>query len=157
MFMQVLLWIVLILCWLSLFFIKKTAIKRYMPVTIFTALIITIIFEVAYTYGWWTIHKYITPWGYITHPTIAYGYFPVATLWVFYLTSHKFWIYFLTNVVINVLWVLFGFDLIVKYPGVATMKNLGYWQWFFITITISLIVYGYHRWQEGAFRTPKRN
>ncbi len=59
--MQILLWAGLIVPRVSLVFINKNDIKRYMPVTVLCCFILTIIFEIAYTYEWWTIHHYILP------------------------------------------------------------------------------------------------
>lgn len=126
-----------------------------MPVTILTSLIITIICEMAYTYEWWAIHQQILPWGYITHTAFAYGIFAVGTLWIFYLTSHNFWVYMLTNLAVNSLFAFIGIHWIVEGLGIATFKNLEYWQWFIIAIFISLIIYGYQRWQEKVIVNPE--
>lgn len=152
--MQILLWLGFILPWFSLVLLKKEDIKRYMPVTILTSLIMTIIFEIAYTYDWWIIHQTIMPWGYITNVVFNYGIFAVGTLWIFYLTSHHFLIYMLTNFVINVLFAFIGIRWIVEGLGIATF-NLESWQWFGIAILVSLIIYGYHRWQEKVFVSPE--
>ncbi|MEI3607350.1 hypothetical protein SPD48_16845 [Pseudogracilibacillus sp. SE30717A] len=151
MFIKVLLWMVLILPWLSLFFMKKSDIKRYMPVTILTALLTTILFEIAYTYGWWTLHIDIMPWGYITNTSFTYGGYAIATLWIFYFTSHNFWLFMLTELIVNAFWAFIGLHWIIdKFMGVATfqIKN---WQWFLIEIVVVLILYAYHHWQRKIF------
>ncbi len=70
---KIILWILLIAPWLTLFFMKKEGIKRYIPVTIFTVLLVTIIYEIAYTYRWWELEVNIVPWGHITNVSYAYG------------------------------------------------------------------------------------
>lgn len=50
-----------------------------MPVTIFTSLLMTIIFQIAYTYKWWTIQEQIVPWGFMIDVSFAYGIFTVGT------------------------------------------------------------------------------
>jgi hypothetical protein len=57
---KIILFVTFLLPWLSLFFASKETIKTYMPVTIFTSLLMTIIFQIAYTYEWWVIYQYIS-------------------------------------------------------------------------------------------------
>jgi hypothetical protein len=90
---KVILFIAFLFPRLSLFFISSKTIKRFMPVTIFTCLLMTIIFEIAYTYKWWVIHQYIVPWGYMIDVSFGYGIFTVGTFWIFRLASHKFVLY----------------------------------------------------------------
>ncbi len=151
MFIKVLLWMILILPWLTLIFIKKSTIKRFMPVTILTALITTILFEIAYTYKWWILHIDILPWGYITNTAFTYGGYAIATLWIFYLTSHKFWIFIITELVVNAFWAFIGLHWIIdKALGIASF-NIRPWQWFLIEIAVVLILYAYHQWQKKIF------
>lgn len=101
MFNKIILWSSLILPWLSLFFMKKESIKRYMPVAIFVSLLVTILFEVAYTFKWWVMLDKIAPWGNITNVAFTYGTFLVGTIWIFYFTYRKFWAYMVTNILID--------------------------------------------------------
>ncbi|UOR10865.1 hypothetical protein [Halobacillus amylolyticus] len=127
----------LILPWTLLFFFEKKTIKRYMPVTIFTALLMTIIFQIAYTYEWWIIHEYIVPWGYMIDVSFAYGCFAVGTFMIFYFTSHKFWLYLLVNLVTDA---FFGFvilGIVLKKMGVAEYKTLSGWQYWLIICAVN--------------------
>lgn len=123
-----------------------------MPVTILTALITTMLFVIAYTYGWWTLHKDILlPLGYIVNISFTYGSYIIATFWIFYLTSHNFWLYILTQLIVNGFWAFIGLRWIVdRWLGVATfeIKN---WQFFLLEIVAVLILYVYHHWQKKIF------
>lgn len=138
----------LVIPWLTLFFMENY--KRYVPVAIFTSLIMTIVFEIAYTYKWWIIHEHILPWGYITDVSFAYGLFAVGTIWIFYLTFHKFWIYVLTNLSFDILMAYVGLN-ILQILGVATIKNITEWQYFLVMFFVSFIIYGYQLWHEKIF------
>jgi hypothetical protein len=92
---QLILWGSLIVPWLSLLLLKKEIVKRYMPVAIFTALLVTIYNELGYTYQWWVVKERIFP--IITYVPFVYGGFLVGTLWIFHITFGKFWLYLLTN------------------------------------------------------------
>lgn len=136
--------------WFSLFFLDKNTIKRYMPTTIFTALLMTILFQIAYAYGWWEIHQSIVPWGYMIDASFAYGVFAVGTFWIFYLTSHRFALYVLSNLVMDALFSFTVFPLLTRI-GIATLKNITAWQYFFVIFGLSFVIYGYHKWQEKIF------
>jgi hypothetical protein len=140
----------LILPWLSLFFLKKESIKRYMPVTIFTALLVTITFEIAYVYKWWVIKEEIVPWGNITNVSFAYGMFFIGTMWIFYFTYRKFWVYLFTNLVVDGLYVFFFAKLIEG--KIRVLVNIDKPTLFFVMILQALIIYGYQVWQEGIFK-----
>jgi hypothetical protein len=148
---RILLYIALILPWFSLFFIRKSTIKRFMPVTIFTALLMTIVFQIAYTYDWWVIHEYIAPWGYMVDVSFAYGVFAVGTLWIFILTHHSYVKYLITNMVFDGFFSFFVFDILDKL-GIGTIKNLKEWQYFLIMLLVSVIIYIYFRWQDTIWK-----
>ncbi len=139
---------------ISLYLLKKENIKRYMPVALFISLIATIIFEIAYTYEWWTINKLIFPWGYITEVSFTYGLFAVVTIWIFGLTFHNFWLYIFTNLGIDALFAFFA-PMVLQELGIATFKNITNWQIFLLCFTLSFVIYGYQRWQEGVLKTSE--
>ncbi|MEB4793203.1 hypothetical protein P5G65_04795 [Paenibacillus chondroitinus] len=110
----------------------------------------TIIFEIAYTYKWWTIHERIVPWGYIIDVSFVYGLFAVGTVWIFYLTFRKFWIYVLTNLVIDAFFSFLGLHWLVEGMGVATI-HIAKWIIFVLFFSLSFVIYGYQVWQEKVF------
>jgi hypothetical protein len=145
------LWIILVLPWFSLFFVHRKTIKRFMPVTIFSCFLMSIIFQIAYHYEWWTIHISIVPWGYITDVSFAYGIFAMGTFWVFRLTSHRILLFLLANIIMDFLLSYVVIKSFLLKFGVAEFKNISPFQYFLITVFISLILYAYHKWQEKIF------
>ncbi len=148
---KLILWLILISPWVTLFFMKKEGIKRYLPVTIFTALLVTIVYEIAYTYKWWELRVTIVPWGNITNVSYAYGAFFIGTLWILYFTYKKFWLYLLTNIVID------GIDAFLITGFMETRKiihyaNISKFSLFLIMVTLSLITYGFQVWHEKVFK-----
>jgi hypothetical protein len=82
----------LILPWLSLIFINKYSLKRFMPVAILASLLVTIIFELGYVYSWWKVQAELVPWDKITSVPLVYGVFLVGTIWIFRFTfGRTFW------------------------------------------------------------------
>ncbi|WP_273122596.1 hypothetical protein ACNRWW_05010 [Metabacillus sp. HB246100] len=141
----------LLLPWLTLFFATSDSRKKYMPVTIFTSLLMTIIFQIAYTYKWWIIHEQIVPWGYMIDVGFAYGIFAVGTFWIFKLTSHKFILFVIVNLIMDALMAY----LILPFLGkleIADYKNISPTQYLGVMFALSFIIYGYHKWQEKIFK-----
>ena len=149
---KIILWSSFLGPWLTLFFMKKDAIKRYMPVTVFTALMATITSEMAYTYSWWKHTDVIVAWGYITNPSFIYGLFAVLTLWIFYFTSRSFWLYLTVNIAFNAFQWFFLIRWTFVALGIFEYVNITPFQVFVMGIFQALLIYGYHKWQEGIFR-----
>lgn len=148
---KILLILTFVLPWLALIWADKNTIKRYAPVVVFTGLIMTIIFEIAYTYNWWTIHEYFTTWGYITDTSFAYGLFMIGTFWIFYFTYRYFWLYVLVNAIFDLFMGFVGMTLL-DMLSVATMHTITKWQYSIVMFCISFVIYGYQRWQETIVR-----
>ncbi|MBB3110736.1 hypothetical protein FHS18_002803 [Paenibacillus phyllosphaerae] len=147
------LWLLFLLPWVSLFLARRGSIKRYMPVVVFTCFVMTIIFMIAYRYQWWEIHEYIVPWGNQIDISFAYGIFAVGTFWIFYFTAERFWIYCLANIATDALFSFAIFPLLAR-TGVATLHNIKAWQYYFVILGVSLLIYGYYRWQAAAMKEP---
>ncbi len=149
---KIILWSSFLGPWLTLFFMKKDAIKRYMPVTVFTALMATITSEMAYTFSWWKYTDAIVPWGYMTNPSFVYGLFSVLTIWIFYFTYRKFWLYLTVNILVNA----FQWFFLIRWTfvawGIVEQGDLTPFQTFLLSTVQSVVIYGYQKWQEGIFR-----
>lgn len=89
---QISLWGMLVIPWLSLFFLKKSSLRRFMPVAIFAALLVMMVFEIGYVFNWWMVHEVIVPWGHVTSFPLTYGTFIPGTIWIYHFTFDKsFW------------------------------------------------------------------
>lgn len=148
---QSLLWTALIVPWLTLFFMRTENIKRYMPVSIFASLLVTVLYEIAYTYNWWELNEYLVPWGYITNVSFVYGAFPVGTVWIFCFTYRNFKVYMVTNIIVDAVFA-FGILQLTGWMGIDEFINLPKWGVFLIMLFLALIIYLYQRWQEGIFK-----
>lgn len=148
---KVLLVALLILPWLTLFFASSKSRKMFMPVTIFTALIMTVVFQIAYTYKWWIIYEQIVPWGYMIDISFAYGIFAVGTFWIFRLTSHMFILYVIVNIIMDLFMAFITLPLLSVF-GIVAYENLSPWQYFLIMFGLSFVIYGYHKWQKKIYK-----
>lgn len=145
------LWSQLVLPWISIFFMEKLQLKRFMPVALFTTIILIIISEFAYVHKWWIIKEYIFSIGYITNIPTTFGLFIIGTLWIFYFTYSRFWLYLLTNIVIDSIFFLFISKWYV-HRGIIEFGLLNKWQIvIFLTLPVAILIYLYQLWQDEAF------
>lgn len=157
MFTSILLWSMLIAPWLSLFAANKKTIKRFMPVSILSALLVTIAHEAAYSLDWWAIENYIVPWGFITNISLAYGLFAVGTFWIFNFTYGSLLAYVLLNAAVDGLWLIFVPPLLEQ-ADIFRFVNLDAWQLFLICMALAYVLYGYQVWLESMIHDDvKRN
>lgn len=148
---KVVIWSLFIIPWISLFFLKGSAIRRYMPVALFATVLNTILAQMAWSYNWWNFKETLFTWDKIAPLFTVYSVFLVGTIWIFYFTFRKFWIYFIVNLMIDL---LYGIGLtkmlnkleIRETGSFSPLQNL-------LTMTIlGVILYLYQLWQEGVFK-----
>lgn len=154
---QTLLGLVLILPWLTLFFMRKDEIKRFMPVALFTIITANIITEVGETFNLWVVKETIFP---LSH-TLTYelSLVPVLTMWLFKFTYGRFWRFIFADAIINIgfIYILMSFisarGIYEEFPS----QPLGLTN--FLTVAIhgpllptihGALLYVYQMWQEDA-------
>lgn len=151
---QTLMWSILLLPWLTLFFMNKEARKRFMPVALLSALTSVLVVETGENLGWFAYGESAYPLR--TAYYIIFGLNIVTTMWLFYFLYGRFWIYLVTDIVLN-----FGFIYLFH---VYFLGGRGLFQEVGITpFTNALIptfdgilLYGYQLWQEGIFAPSER-
>lgn len=153
---QVILWSMLILPWLTLFFMKKEDIKRWMPLALFTMVTGTIIIDSGVGLGIFEIRENTYPLKEII--SYNYGVLPVVTMWIFKYTYGRFWLCAVIELIFSV-----GFIRIIHpwlhrrgilvWTDPAAIGGLGA----FVTTVVHFVsIYVYQMWQEGIFaRTNK--
>jgi hypothetical protein len=150
-FNQILLWSALVVPWFSLILMKPALLKRYAPVVLLSALLVTINQEVAYSLNWWVNQDQIVPWGHITNISLVYGMFAVGTYWIFYFSYGSFWFYLVLNAVIDGVWLILT-PPYMESRGILLLVNMNAWLLFVISMGISVILYGFQMWQEGIYK-----
>ncbi|MNC25193.1 hypothetical protein D3C75_732710 [compost metagenome] len=79
--------------------------------------------------------------------------FAVLTLWIFYFTSRSFWLYLTVNILFNAFQWFFLIRWTFVSLGIYEYVNITPFWVFVMGILQALLIYGYHKWQEGIFRT----
>ncbi|MUK90643.1 hypothetical protein GMD78_20010 [Ornithinibacillus sp. L9] len=149
---QILLWLMIIIPWISLLFIKKHSLKRFMPVAIFASLLVTIVFEMGYVFEWWIVQEKIVPWGHITSFPLTYGVFIAGTIWIFHFTFNKsFFIYILSNAIVDAIYAFVGLNILI-YFGIYELNNMGHFGIFVIMVILAVIIYFYQKWQDNIIK-----
>ncbi len=139
-------WALLVVPWLTLLFMKKEHIKRYMPVALLGSLLVTLWNEFAYSFNWWSFKTTLVP-SLIVNISFVYGVFLVGTIWIFYFTYRKFWLFLLTNIVIDG-FLAFPVNYMFEQVGLYRLVNYNSWNIWFTAAGLSVVLYVYQRWQE---------
>jgi hypothetical protein len=145
---QVILWSLLILPWLTIFFMKRQDFKRFMPAALFTTVTSAIISDVGIGLNLWTIKDNIYPFYQLL--PIMFGFNPVSTLWLLKFFYKRFWLYSIVQLLLSC-----GFSFVLQ----PWLQKRGIWVnieatsllILLINIPHFLSIYLYHMWQESIF------
>ncbi|HEX3010894.1 MAG TPA: hypothetical protein VHQ70_02500 [Syntrophomonadaceae bacterium] len=141
---QALLWGTLIVSWLSLLFMKKENIKRFMPAGLLAQFISIIVTDMGVGYGWWYARETTYPFALLV--TFIYGLVPIA-MWILNYTYERFWLYVVVDVVANTIFAFF----ILPWFGSRGIIGFNASLLLFILATlVSFIMYGFQMWQESS-------
>ena len=152
---QALLWSMLVLPYLTLFFMKRTDLKHYMPVGIFAALTSVLIGDIGVTYGIWVHQQTAYPFNSVMPFDIGLNL--VLTLWVFKYTYGRFWKYFLVNLILDIGFNFIFFGKFLPSKDILHVVGGSPLQMLAITLSHAVLIYGYQIWQEGIFAYSERN
>jgi hypothetical protein len=148
---QVILWGTLILPWLSLLFMPKEDIKRYISAGFLSTILCIIVVETGIRYKWWAIRE--TTYPFSVMPTYVYGFFPILPMWLLKYTYRRFGLYLAVDIVLNI---VFAFAVL---PWFARRRivdfHAGLIVFIFETI-IAVVLYGYQKWQEDIYIRSER-
>lgn len=149
---KIVLWMVLILPWFSLIFLKKEAIKRYMPVAIFAGFLMVLYNNLAFNQKHWVIKVVIIPWLKPLFTPGVLGAFLVITIWIFYFTYGRFWLYLVTNIVLDFMFAVFPIHYLFQHKlGIYELVNITPWGRLSLFVFLAIIIYGYQKWLEEIF------
>lgn len=151
---QVLLWSILVLPWLTLFFMPKETVKRWMPVALFSALTSVLAVELGENLGWFVYGTAAAPLR--TSSYIIFGLNIVTTIWLFYFLYGRFWRYIVIDTVLNFVFIYFfhvyflGSRELFQPVGITPLQNA------LIVTFDGILAYGYQMWQEEVLVRSQR-
>lgn len=143
---QITFWAVFILPLISLFFLDRSVIRRYISVALFVTVINVILYEIAWTQNWWKYDKSLFSWDKITPAPLVFSAYWVATIWIFHFTFRKFWVYFVTNLILDG---VFVYALVpwMRKVEIVTGNLSGILMLLIMTI-VANVIYVYQMWYE---------
>lgn len=146
---QVILWSMLILPFLTLFFMNRDDLKRYLPVGILSAFASTLVGDIGVTLGFWVHQETAYPLYDIMPFDISLN--MILTMWIFKFTYRKFKIYLVTNIILDIVFAFFLFQSYFPDKGMMHLVGISPFQTFLITVILAIMLYNYQIWQEGIF------
>ncbi|MEH7308876.1 hypothetical protein [Neobacillus drentensis] len=151
---KVVIWSLFIIPWISLIFLNRLSIRRYMPVALFATVLNTIIAQMAWSYNWWKFKDTLFTWDKIAPLFTVYGVFLIGTIWIFHFTFRKFWIYICVNLLIDL---FYGMGLTKMLNKLGSRENGSFspFQNLLAMTILAVILYLYQLWQEGIFDKDK--
>lgn len=148
---QIIVWSMLILPWLTLIFMRKEEIRRFIPLALFSMVITSITIEAGITFNLWNIRETTYPLNHTM--SYVYGLAPVVTMWLFKFTFNRFWIYAVVDTVFNV---VFAYILTPWFSS-RGIKDLitSRFTVFPIVSGLAVLLYLFEMWKENA-KTVRR-
>lgn len=144
---QAILWSMLILPWLTLFFMRKEDFKRFFTVALLAAISALVIADIGTTLHAWAGKENIFPLG-STSP-ITLGLFLIVTLWLFKFTYGRLWLFIPAELVLNL-----GFAFILEpwliARGIHENILANNFNHFLNSTAQGILLYIYQMWQEDA-------
>ncbi|MFB7302817.1 hypothetical protein [Heyndrickxia sporothermodurans] len=148
---QIVSWILFLAPWFLLLPLDTKRVKRFMPVSLFMAVLYTILFQMAEVWNWWDVHETSNVFFLTNISSFVYGFLIVTTIYMFYFTYPNFWLFLIVNWVIDLIQALIISPFIFQKVGLYTMNSMSNFG-LFIMIAITVpIIYLYQRWQENVF------
>lgn len=126
--------------WISVLFMDKKSLIRYLPVASFINLFLSVFSVIANKRKWWINKNPFSP-GNVDFSYILGPYF-VATLWIFKLTYGNFPKYIITNAIVNI---INAFPLASMWEnfGIFKFKKVNHISWYVICVFLAIFIYGY--------------
>ncbi|WP_462410313.1 hypothetical protein [Neobacillus sp. Marseille-QA0830] len=143
-----------ILSWLTVYFIPKRTVKRYLPASTLAALLVMTTVFVGSHYKAWEV-KGSTKTRIYNILSVILGPFAVGTIWILHLTYRKFWLYALTNLLQN---------FIYAFPILNFLEKVGFIRYVKFTrihhliaaMSYAFIIYGFQWYLEKPFSPYSR-
>jgi hypothetical protein len=137
---RIIIFILFIVPWLTLFFMSKAYRSRFIASGLYTAVTSGVIYEIGLILGFWYFKE-------PTFPLVVYGTLPVTSMWVLRVTFEKFWVYTLTNAVLDVVFAFVLFPWWNRAGIIGTYPWTG-WVVYGINFFHAASIYAFQLWRS---------
>jgi hypothetical protein len=131
------------LSWLSLLAYPKESIRKYLPVTIFALLLVSITHTLAATFKWW-VNKGGVKIRVFQEFCFIFGPYLAGTLWIFHFTFGKLGRYLLVNLMLDSA-LAYGLKIVFPFFKVFKFGNFKPKYIFQMAIVSSLLLYAFQK------------
>ena len=144
---QIILWSTLIIPWLTLFFMKKEDIRRYLPAALFVMLISAIIIDAGVRLGFWVIKENVFPLNELL--PYPFGLYPALTMWILKFTNGNFLKYIVTNAILDLGFAYIWQGYLMSVVTGIVLFNVTGWQNWLIALGRAILLYIFQKLWEG--------
>lgn len=140
-----------ILSWLTVCFIPKRTVKRFLPASTMSALLVMTTVFIGTHFNSWEV-KGSTKTRIYNILSIILSPFSVGTLWILHLTFGKFRLYLLINFLQNL---LYAFPILAFLDKINFIKYVKFTRFHHMIAAMSfaIIIYGFQSFLENPFST----
>lgn len=141
--------LMIILSWFSLPFTGKQTIKRFLPASLFMAIIVRVVNIIAKKRKWW--------WWYVKiHPSVSgsfpfvWGSFFVGSLWILKYTYGNFINYIGLNLIAHSAFT-YVVEPVLQKLGIASLVRMKKIQLMYVFMVLAFLLYGFQFVKEKSF------
>lgn len=118
---------ILIVPWLTIPFVGRDSLRRFMPAAIFIAIVTKVLDGFGKKRKWWKFYHGISLLN--SMDFVILGPYMVSSIWLLKVTYGKFLTYFFSNKIIHILFIIFGLRYIgaLKIFTLKKMNKFQYW------------------------------
>ncbi|KML02778.1 hypothetical protein VL06_17195 [Rossellomorea marisflavi] len=144
---RLLLWLILLVPWLTVPFLGKETIKRFGLTSLFISVFISLESILAKKRKWWWFYEKLFPGAYGEMP-LVWGQFLIGTLWIMKFSYGKIFRFLLTNFVTD-LFFIYPFSAFLKRQGLFSYVRLNQIQVYGVFFLKSILIYLFQMVQDS--------
>ena len=145
----------LILPWLTVPFLGRSAFKKYLPAAIFISTFTKAIDVFGEKKKWWRFYKGVPPLDSMNF--FNFGPYLVTSLWMLKMTYGKFPLYLISNIILHICFTFFGGIKLVDRYKIFTLDKLTKFQYLAIDVLRALLLYSFQYINNLSRNTKKFN
>lgn len=131
----------IIISWMTVFYLPKEAVKKYTPVATFSSLLVMILSMLSFRFEWWRVKGGVSQKIFNDFSFIFGPYF-IGTIWIFHLSFGRFWLYSLINLFMDTV-LLYPLTYILQKMGLYKLKRNMQKPLLYTTLSLALALYGF--------------
>lgn len=133
----------LVLPWLTVPFLGRNSLKKYLPTAIFMSIFTVAIDLYGENKKWWRFYREILPFNLTSMNLLNFGPYLVSSLWMLKWTYGKFPLYLISNTILHICFIYFGGVKFANDFKIFTLEKLTKFQYLAIDFLRALILYGF--------------